>query len=90
MARATHDYMLARKASQNRNRDGNSGAGVNYALRDRALSAETQRAWSEAAAQYVPSLEDKVAAVFDDFRSWCRNREPIALMVELGTDEIPF
>jgi hypothetical protein len=38
----------------------------------------------------MPSLEERVAAVFDDFRSWCANRLPIALQVECGDDEIPF
>lgn len=90
MSRATYDYMIARRDGINRNSDGNRGGGINYAKRDHVMSAETRRAWAEAAADYVPSLEDQVAAVFDDFRSWCRNRTPLALMIELGADEIPF
>lgn len=68
-----------------------TSGGKNYAKSDRMISAATERAWAEAAAEHVPTLEEEVAAVFDDFRSFVRNLLPVDVVVELGRDDaIPF
>lgn len=68
-----------------------ASGGKNYARTDRIVSVATERAWAEAAAEYVPTVEEQIAVVFDDFRSFVRNLPPVALLAELGADEyIPF
>ena len=68
-----------------------TAGGRNYAKTDRMISAQTERAWAEAAAEYVPTVEEQIADIFDDFRSFVRNLQPVALLAELGADEyIPF
>lgn len=68
-----------------------TSGGKNYAKTDRMISAATERVWAEAAREYVPTLEEQIADVFDDFRSFVRNLLPIDVVIELGRDDaIPF
>lgn len=83
------EQLNARRDHINRNRDTPRLGGKPRA--DRMLSAETQRVWADAALEYVPTLEEEVADVFNEFRVWFRNLPPVALMLEYGDDEsIPF